>query len=176
MWDNFAYKITANSIINTNKYNGIKYKSTCDSNGYTWWQKPSLNKYHIASFIQLNTNTKNRTMPHYDDNERWLPDGKSHHLDRKAKRLRLHPVLHLSQHCMINVMHIWQAWCIFDKYDAFYQFLFKSTTGSTYFILVQFVWHLIDCRSEPDLFVFVVHLETLSYDAIRGNILANLEK
>ena len=120
-WDNFAYKITANSIINTNKYNGIKYKSTCDSNGYTWWQKPSLNKYHIASFIQLNTNTKNRTMPHYDDNERWLPDGKSHHLDRKAKRLRLHPVLHLSQHCMINVMHIWQAWCIFDKYDAFYQ-------------------------------------------------------
>ena len=121
IWDNFAYKITANSIINTNKYNGIKYKSTCDSNGYTWWQKPSLNKYHIASFIQLNTNTKNRTMPHYDDNERWLPDGKSHHLDRKAKRLRLHPVLHLSQHCMINVMHIWQAWCIFDKYDAFYQ-------------------------------------------------------
>ena len=60
-------------------------------------------------------------MPHYDDNERWLPDGKSHHLDRKAKRLRLHPVLHLSQHCMINVMHIWQAWCIFDKYDAFFQ-------------------------------------------------------
>ena len=175
-WDNFAYKITANSIINTNKYNGIKYKSTCDSNGYTWWQKPSLNKYHIASFIQLNTNTKNRTMPHYDDNERWLPDGKSHHLDRKAKRLRLHPVLHLSQHCMINVMHIWQAWCIFDKYDAFYQFLFKSTTGSTSFILAQFVWHLIDCRSEPNLFVFVVHLETLSYDAIRGNILSNLEK